>query len=127
MVIILILAADKEYLGLPGPDGQVGQLWKVVLQNDTLNQIARNLLRAVSLIQKEDHWLVLVVLLEAVVEGTYVEDAAFASGLGLLVLADDDEGRQPEDLPDHVLEVVEAFGELEDEVEADEALAEDHY
>ena len=64
-----------------------------MLQNDTLNQIARNLLRAVSLIQKEDHRLVLVVLLEAVVEGANVEDAAFTSGLGLLVLADDDEGR----------------------------------
>ena len=102
------------------------ELRQVVFKDDGLHQVTWDLLRAISLVQEQNHGLVLVVLFEAVVEGADVEDATFALGLGLSILTDDNVRWQLELCPDHMLEVIKALRKLEDEMEADETLTEHH-
>lgn len=91
--VVDVLTTNEADLGLARTNGEVRELRKVVLQDYGLDQVARDFLGAVGLVEEKDHGLVLVVLLQAVVEGTDVEDAALAFTLWLSVLADYDEGR----------------------------------
>jgi len=104
-----VLTADESDLRLSGSNRQMRELRQVVLENDALHELTRYLFSAIGLVQEEDHWLILMVLLQAVVEGADVEDTPLAFSSRLLVRAYDDIGWQVELLPDLLLEIVQAF------------------
>ena len=95
------------------------KLWQVMTQDYGLHEGGGNFLCTVSVVNQEDHVFVLVIQLQTVIELVDAEDST--SGR---IRADDDVGRQIERAADPLAEVIEAFGKLEDQVEADEALRE---
>jgi hypothetical protein len=90
-----------------------------VTQDYGLHEGGWDLLRAVSVVDQEDHVFVLVIQLQAVIKLVDAEDSASGH-----VGADDDVWRKIERGADPLAEVVEAFGELKDQVEPDKALGE---
>ena len=117
VVDFLVNAAYKQHLRLPRANSQMRKLRQVVAKYNGLHKGRRNLFRTVRLINEQDHVLVVVVDFEAVVDLLDVEHTA-----SRFVWADDDIGRQFKRLAHPLAEIVEAFRQLENEVESDKTL-----
>jgi hypothetical protein len=57
----------------------VGKLRKIMLENDGLDKLRWNLLSSISCINEQNHFLVLMVQLEAVIKSSNVEYSSLAS------------------------------------------------
>ena len=95
------------------------ELWQVVAEDYGLHQSRRNFLSSISMVDEKDHVLVFMVELQAIVKLVYAEDSASCD-----VRADEDVRWQLERRPDPLTEEVKAFRQLENQVEAHEALRE---
>ena len=98
-----------------------------MLENDCLNLISWDFFSSISLVQKDDHLLILMIQLKAVVKLSDMPDSSLAHVGSLFILTDHDEWRKSQSLSDRGRAIIKTFWKLEDKMLSYKTFTEYHY